>query len=486
MSDPKPIPFDEFRPDAFGYNTTYTTILNVAPGVNSYKPVRGLSAYNASALASTARGLTMARKIDGTWKVFVGTQTKLYAFITGAFTDYSRLVGGNYALVTNEYWRFCQFGTNLIAVNGSDAPQLLDIEAGTNFAALGGSPPVARNVTAVGEFLVLSGLPSNPFRIQWSAIGNIAGWTIATNLSDVQDFGDGGRVTGVAGGETGYVLQEYAIRRMRFLPGSDYVFSFEKVVEGKGCISPYAFATVAGTVFFLSEDGFYSYSGEGLNPIGANRVNEWFLNQIDANRIQAVNCVADPYRTRIYWFYHSVAGATNFDRCIMYDWALDKWAPINVTAQFWGAAATPATSLDTLTGNLDTDYPISFDSRVYSGGRPTVAAIDGSGYLAFFDGQYLEATLETAEIQPYGNKRARAKAAYLFGGASNAVVSVGHRETFQETVIYDGEISREINTKYAIDSGGRLLRYKLRIPAGATWSDVSGIAVDHEPAGDFY
>lgn len=486
MSDPQPVPFDEFRPDAFGYNTGYTAILNVAPGVNSYKPVRGLSAYNSSALPATARGLTMGRKIDGTWKVYVGTATKLYLFVTGAFTDYTRLVGGDYAIVANEYWRFVQFGSNLVAVNGADAPQLIDIEAGTNFAALGGSPPVARNVTAIGEFLVLSGLPSNPFRIQWSAIGNIAGWTIGTNLSDVQDFGDGGRVTGVAGGEVGYVLQEYAIRRMRFLPGSDYVFSFEKVVEGKGCISPYAFATVAGTVFFLSEDGFYSYSGEGLNPIGANRVNEWFLAQTDANRIQAVNCVADPYRTRIYWFYHSSSGATNFDRVIMYDWALDKWAPLAVTAQFWGASATPATSLDTLTGNLDTDYPISFDSRVYSGGRPTAAAIDASGFLAFFDGQYLEATIETADLQPLKFKRARCTEAHLVGGASNAVVSVGHRESFEETVVYDGEISRETNTKYAVDSSGRLLRYKVRIPFGATWSDISGIGVNHVPAGDVY
>lgn len=486
MSSPAPIPFDEFRPDAFGYNTTYTTILNVAPGANSYKPVRGLSAFNSSALASTCRGLTLGRKIDGTWKVYVGTQTKLYVYNSGSFTDATRTVGGNYALVANEYWRFVQFGSNLVAVNGSDAPQLIDVEAGTNFAALGGSPPVARNVTAVGEFLVLSGLPSNPFRIQWSAIGNIASWTIGTSLSDVQDFGDGGRVTGVAGGETGYVLQEYAIRRMRFLPGSDYVFAFEKVVEGKGCISPYAFATVAGTVFFLSEDGFYSYSGEGLNPIGSNRVNDWFLGQIDANRIQAVNCVADPYRTRIYWFYHSSASATNFDRVLMYDWALDRWAPLNVTAQFWGSAATPAVSLDSLSGNLDVDYTTSFDSRVYSGGRPTVAAIDASGFLAFFDGQYLEATLETAEIQPMPFKRSRATEAHLFGGSSDAVISVGHRETFQETVVYDGEVSRETNTKYAVDSSGRLLRYKVRIPSGSSWSDVSGIGVNHVPAGDFY
>jgi transcription-repair coupling factor (superfamily II helicase) len=78
------------------------------------------------------------------------------------------------------------------------------------------------------------------------------------------------------------------IRRMRFLPGSDYVFQFEKVVDGKGSISPYGFESVAGTVFFLAEDGFYSYAGVGLSPIGDKRVNAWFLAAADGADFKAL------------------------------------------------------------------------------------------------------------------------------------------------------------------------------------------------------
>jgi hypothetical protein len=478
------INFEEFRPDAFDYNTFFPTILNVAPGINSYKPQPGLAAYNASALPATAKGLTMGRTVAGAWEVYAATTTDLYIYSGGAWVEATRLAGGDYATVDGEFWRFLQYGENLLAVNGTDAPQTISIESGSNFAALGGSPPVARNITAVGEFVVLSGLPATPYRIQWSAIGNAAGWTAGTNLSDYQDFPDGGRVTGVSGGETGYVMQEYMIRRMRFLPGSDYVFQFEKVVDGKGSISPYGFESVAGTVFFLAEDGFYSYSGEGLSPIGDKRVNAWFLAAADGARLASTVAVADPYRPRIWWFYYSSNESVNFDRAIVYDWSLDRWAPINIEAQMWGRAAVPAVSLDSLSGNLDTDYAVSFDSRVYEGGRPSLAAIDADGYFAFAEGDNLAATIVSAEVQPFPRKRARVTDCYVIGGASNMTVAAGVRDDFDEAVTYGAESSKEINGKFAIDEAGRMHRYRVTIPAAASWTHISGLEANHIPAGD--
>jgi hypothetical protein len=478
------INLEEFRPDAFDYNTFFPVIQNVVPGFNSYQPQKGLSAYNANALPTQAKGLTMARTTAGAWEVYAATTTDLYVYVGGSWTEATRLAGGDYATVSGEFWRWLQYGENLICVNGADEPQTIDIESGSNFTDLGGTPPIARNITAVGEFVVLSGLVDTPYRIQWSAIGNAAGWTAGTDLSDYQDFPDGGRVTGVSGGETGFVLQEYMIRRMRFLPGSDYVFQFEKVVEGKGSISPYGFATVAGTVFFLAEDGFYSYSGEGLSPIGDKRVNKWFLDSVDAARLSSVMAVADPYRPRILWFYYGSTGATNFDRCLAYDWSLDRWAPLRMTAQIFGSAAIPAVSLDSLSGNLDTDYTVSFDSRVYEGGRPSLAAVDEDGYLAFMEGANLAATITTAEIQPIPSRRARVTECYAIGGSADMTIAVGTRETFQEAVTYGAETSREANTKFALDEAGRLHRYRITIPEGADWANIAGLEVKHASAGD--
>ena len=53
---------------------------------------------------------------------------------------------------------FEQSGNKLVAVNINDDPQWIDIDAGSHFAALAGSPPRAGHVRQMGDFLFLSRL----------------------------------------------------------------------------------------------------------------------------------------------------------------------------------------------------------------------------------------------------------------------------------------------------------------------------------------
>jgi hypothetical protein len=97
---------------------------------------------------------------------------------------------------------------------------VFDLSSATSFSNCAGSPPQAAYISVVGRFLVLSGLLSNPYRIQWSGLNATTTWTSGVNSSDFQDFPDGGVVRGVAGGEFGTVFQDQAIRRMSYIPGS--------------------------------------------------------------------------------------------------------------------------------------------------------------------------------------------------------------------------------------------------------------------------
>jgi hypothetical protein len=49
----------------------------------------------------------VATKLDGTRRVFAGTQTKLYELVSGAWTDRS---AGSYTGSSESRWSFCQFG----------------------------------------------------------------------------------------------------------------------------------------------------------------------------------------------------------------------------------------------------------------------------------------------------------------------------------------------------------------------------------------
>ena len=375
---------------------------------------------------------------------------------------------------SGDFWRFTQYGTRLIAVNANDAPQYIDVDAGANFAVLTGSPPQAKNVSVVGDFLVMSGLTTYPYRVQWSGINDSTIWTVGTSLSDTQDFADGGKVTGVAGGETGYILQEYAIRRMTFLPGSDYVFTFERVVDGKGCLSSYGYATVAGTVYFIAEDGFYSYNAQGLNPIGAQRVNRWFLSNCDTARLNAVLCVADPYRPRIFWAFYSTAAATTFDRLMIYDWQLNKWTYAEVSAQIWGGAASPGIGLDSITGTLESQT-YSFDSRLYLGGRPTIAAIDASKQLSFLEGSAMAATIETQEFEPAPGARAFMTEVEPHIDTTAAQIRVATRERYADNANYSNYSSMQVTGRCPVRVSGRLHRIEATIPANTTWNHAIGI-----------
>ena len=58
-------------------------------------------------------------------------------------------------------------------------PQVFDLTSSSAFADLGGSPPQARYIAMVGRFVVLSGLLSTPYRIQWSGLNATTTWTPA-------------------------------------------------------------------------------------------------------------------------------------------------------------------------------------------------------------------------------------------------------------------------------------------------------------------
>jgi hypothetical protein len=254
-------------------------------------------------------------------------------------------------------------------------------------------------------------------------------------------------------------------------------------VDGKGCISPYGFCSVAGVVFFLSEDGFYSYSQDGLVPLGASRINKWFLANSDTARVNQVLCVADPVQPIIYWHFYASSSSTSYDTVLIYDWSLDRFTYAETAGQIFAGAATPGVSLDSLSGSIDA-MTVSFDSRAYLGGRPTMACIGTDKNLAFLSGSNLAATLETAEthvVDP--SKRGFINQVYLRTDSTDAAVSVGMRDRVQDAVVYGSTATAEETGWASVRASGRLGRFQMTIPAGSTWSHAQGVDFEAKPDG---
>jgi hypothetical protein len=149
--------------------------LNAIPASKSYRPFPSFAAVSGG-LGARCQGAIFVRKADGSGVVFAGDATKLYRLAGSSFSDVSRAVGGPYAALADGMWSFVQFGSNILAFNGFDAPQVFNIETDARFSALAGSPPTAVYACIAGDFVMTGNQGGARGRVQWSAINNSADW----------------------------------------------------------------------------------------------------------------------------------------------------------------------------------------------------------------------------------------------------------------------------------------------------------------------
>lgn len=346
------LPFGEYRPDVSDVNGRHTQdIVNVLPRGDGYGPFPSLSVYT-SALPDVCRGAFIARTDAGDVKLYAGTADRLYVLDNTTLTWSERSAGGNAytPLASNANWSFAQFGNQVIATHVNDAVQAVNVNSTDNFADLAGSPPQAAHVAVINRFLVLSGIQNAPRRVQWSGLNAITTWTSGTAYSDYQDLPDGGSVFRVVGGEFGVILQQQAIRRMIFSPGSDIVFQIDRLAKDIGTIAPWSVVEANSSIFFLSQKGFVQMSPDGgIRPIGYERVDRTFLAAYDAASPQLVMGASDPSANVILWSYRS-AGSVNMraDAGLAYNYVLDRWSPYALATQYLAPLGKPGVTLEGL------------------------------------------------------------------------------------------------------------------------------------------
>jgi hypothetical protein len=460
-------------------------IRNVVPRGDGYGPFSSFAAYTQT-LPAACRGGFYALKSDGTVITFAGTSTKLYQLNNTDFswTDVS-LGGGSYsALSATANWQFAQCGNYVFATQANVVLQVFDLSSATTFVVALGSPPQAAYIAVVGRFLVLSGLLSTPYRIQWSGLNSFntsTSWTSGINSSDFQDFPDGGLVRGVAGGDqAGIVFQDQAIRSMAYVAGSPIIFQITRLTQDKGLYAPYSIIRAGEIVFFYSNQGFYKIQPGGVpEQIGRERVDRTFLADLDKGNLQLFMGAADPRTTRVYWAYKSVAGtAGNFDKLLGYDFMLDEWFPVSSSGQFLlGMSQSGLTleNLDAISGSIDA-MTLSLDSYA-TAVQPQLAQFDSSGVLGFFSGPNLEGIIQGAE-QGTDGKRIVLSGFRPITDATTVYGSVSYRDTQQQASIVSAEVGLSRVGRIDIRRDSRYQRYQVRIPAGIIWTFYAGYEPD--------
>jgi hypothetical protein len=397
-------------------------------------------------------------------------------------------VTANYSEVpSTDQWQFAQYGHFVFAVQANVVPQVYDLSSSTSFSTLAGSPPQARYIAIVSRFVVLSGLTSTPFRIQWSGLNATTTWTSGTNSSDFQDFSDGGVLRGVAGGETGVIFQDGAIRRMTYAPGSPVIFQIERVTRDIGLYAPYSLVTVNNKVYFLASQGFHEMDPNGYPmPIGREAFDSTFLDEWDVGQPQLMIGVSDPRAGRAFFFYKTLAGAAGlFDKALIFDQVLRRASTASVTGEYAGSISQPGVTLeglDAVSSSIDA-LTQSLDSYS-SASTPELGVFNSSHVLSLFRGSNLEATMYTPEQGEEKDNRIFVRGVKPITDAATVYASALSRETQQAAHAVSAEslvnaigyCPMRVSTRYA--------RAKVRVPADISWNFCSGVEVDYELDGE--
>ncbi len=479
--------YAQYKPDVSDYEGDATrNILNVVPRGDGYGPFPSFSGYT-SALPAACRGAFYALNTnDGTVTVFAGTSTRLYQLNNTAYTWTDVSAGGvDYvALSSTAQWQFAQFGSKVFATQANVPLQVFTLGSSPAFGAATGSPPQAAYIAVVGRFLVLSGLPNTPYRIQWSGLDDPTNWSSGSNSSDFQDFPDGGFVRGVAGGDqSGVIFQDQAIRRMAFVPGSPVIFQIDRISQGVGLYAPYSIVRAGEKIFYYSTQGFQKIEPGGIpEPIGRERVDTTFGNDLDKANLQLFMGASDPRTPRVYWAFKSAAGLTAlYDKILGYDSTLDQFFQISNSGEYLLGLSQSGITLEALDaiapgGSLDA-MVLSLDAYA-TAVQPEIAQFDATHTLGFFRGMNLEATLESGE-QGADESRISIRGFRPVTDASTVYGSLTYRDTQQaistvspETIINSrtGRVDLRRDARYA--------RFKTRVPAGTTWTFCAGVVPD--------
>jgi hypothetical protein len=354
--------------------------------------------------------------------------------------------------------------------------QKIDLSTGSDFH-IGGSPPTAKILVVVKDFLVAAVLSGQTNTLGWSAINNAENWTFGQNQSDYQIMPSGGEITGMFGGEFGVILQRTRITRMEYVGGND-IFVINEISSNFGCVSPHSVIQHGQMGFFLSDNGFMKWDGAALIPIGQERIDRYFLSAYGRAAWSRMSAAVDVHNQVACW--------SMGDRMFCYHWILDRWTTISLAAQIIFSGATRGMTVDEqdpLVGSpddvLSSPALLSFDDDSFQGGESTFYVIDSANTLGRLNGATMAPSWTTGDFELAKSREAQLRWIRPDTDASAGItLSVSCRNHLGDAVTPTNYTYLSDNGDMPVRERGRYTRLTLSIAAGTAWTYMQGFEPD--------
>lgn len=474
------INFADWRPDLADLNNPTTEAKNVFPGEDGYRPIPSPQVQS-NALGFYCRGAFSAKAKTAVAYNYAGDEKNLYIMSNNAWAEANKAPGGNdvYALGTEESWEFVRWGEKIIAVAGANAtdpvPQIAALD-GTDFGDLSGTPPRARHIAVVRNFVVLGNLYESatayPDRIRWSAHNDETSWAVdPATQSDYQDLvGNGGWIQAIRGGEYGVIFQERSIWQMLY-KGPPEIFELDEK-PGIGTPAPNSIIQRGDTCYFWGQDGFYmTTGGQTPEPIGRHILDRYVRADLDAEHFHRMVGAEDRQRQLMIWIYPGVGNSDGLpNQLVAFDYRTGKWARAELDSEWIYDSLGTSISLDSFTAagytNLDT-VGISLDSDIWKGGAITFGIFDSDHKQNQLSGAAMAAEITTREVdssavQLQPGHRAKINRLRPMVQGSETTVRIDTRNDLADAVTVGSDLSEGADGSVPCRTNARYHRFTVK------------------------
>ena len=229
-------------------------------------------------------------------------------------------------------WVLDNYGTKLMALVYNGACYEWDAAAsnptGNRATIVSGAPTASRHmiVSPVDRHLIFLGTETtigdttsqDDMFIRWADQESTSDYApSATNTAGTQRLAQGSRIMGaIRGRDTMYIWTDAAIFLMRFV-GQPFTFSFEHAGTNCGLLGKNACMEVDGTAFWMSENGFFQYSGQ-LQSMPC-LVEDHVFDDINTVSRNLINAGLNNLFGEVSWYYCS-SGSNVVDRVVTYNY----------------------------------------------------------------------------------------------------------------------------------------------------------------------
>ena len=229
-------------------------------------------------------------------------------------------------------WSLDNFGNKLVAtITGGESFEWDSNPTGANntrATIISGAPTASefslvstpdRHVVFFGtETTIGTSSTQDPMFIRFSSQEDINTYTpTSTNTAGTQRLSDGSKIVGaIRGRDAIYVWTDTALFIMRFV-GPPFTFSFQQVGTNCGLIGKNAAVEVDGAAYWMSENGFFRYTGklESLPCL----VEDHVYDDINTTPKQHINVGLNNLFGEIMWFYPN-SGSGTVNRMVAYNY----------------------------------------------------------------------------------------------------------------------------------------------------------------------